>query len=220
MKIILSVGLAVFFAGPSMAYVSVDCDVNVTVENRITSLDMDQQIGAERIECAEAEARVVRMVKTAVSVQAYAEARARGSASAYYSDSCSCHCQGGSCSCSTSGSGSDSCSDSGDDSARQNKTAETKFTVARASLDSLYQSGFSVLQGPDYCRLADTDGLPLNTINAVSIITWVYGVELMKETADFKVRKKLRMTGQPSLPDSDYRLPEIFTFDGNGGQLK
>lgn len=181
MKIFTAAGLILLFAGQSNAYVSVDCDVDVKVENRISRLDMNQQIGSERIECSEGEVLVVRIVKTAVSVQADADARARANARAHYSDSCSCS---GSGSCHTSGSGSDSCSDSGSDSATRNKTAETKFAVARASIDSINLMGFRVQPAIDSCRLTDAEGFQLDALKEVAIVTMIYGGELMKETTD------------------------------------
>ncbi|MBU2573112.1 MAG: hypothetical protein KKH28_03430 [Elusimicrobia bacterium] len=224
MKILLCIGLTLLFAGQALSYVSVDCDVNVQVNNRINRLDVNQQIGAERIECTAAEARVVRIVKTAVEVQAYADADSRGNASARYSDSCSCSCgQGAASSCNTSGRGSDYCSDSDSDSVSRSETAETKFTVARSPLDLLREMGFTVRQDADYCRLIDAGGVPLNILRAVAVITLAYGNELIKETVDYKSLKKLQTPGQPALPSRDDtcdKLLKTVTFDGKGGLLK
>lgn len=216
MKIFAAAGLILLFAGQSYAYVSVDCDVDVKVENRISRLDMDQQIGSERIECSEGNVLVVRIVKTAVSVQADAEAKAHARASARYSDSCSC----GGGSCSTSGSGSDSCSDSGSDSVTQNKTAETKFVVARASIVSLNLMGFRVRPSIDSCQLTDAEGFPLNALKEVSIVTMIYGGELMKEAdPGFGALEKLAAPRQQVLPPAEPGggLKEAVGFDGEGG---
>ena len=185
MKLFMCIGLMVFFTGNSMAYVSVDCDVEVRVNNRITNLDAEQKIGSERIDCDGGEMRIIRMVKTDVSASAKAEARA--DADAYYSDSCLC--SGSSCgSCRTSGRGSDSDHDSAYDSASRSKTAETKFAVARVSFGSLRKMGFSVSQDADSCGLLDEKGFPLNTLKSIAVITRIYGEELLKEyDADFKV---------------------------------
>ena len=203
MKLFLCIGLMFLFTGNSSAYVSVDCDVDVRVDNRITNLDTEQKIGSERINCDGGEMRIMRMVKTDVSVTARAEASAKADADAYYSDSCSC--SGSGCgTCSTSGSGSDYDRDSDSDFTSRSKTVETKFVVARVSFDSLNKMGFSVSQNTDSCRLLDDKGLPLSTLKAIAVITRIYGEELLKEyDADFKVFDKFCGCNQPNLQKID-----------------
>ncbi len=217
MKTILFMGLIFLFAGQSMAYVTVDCDVDVRVDNRITNLDTEQKIGSERIDCAGSEMRIVRIVKTDVSATARAEATAKAYADAYYSDSCSC--SGSNCgSCHTSGSGSDYDRDSASDSASRIKTAETKFVVARVSFDSLRKMGFKVEKDADSCRLLDDKGFTLNTLKSIAVITRIYGEELLKEyDADFKVFDKFCGCSQPDLQKTENlgnMIPKLIPFDG------
>ncbi len=217
MKLFLCIGLMFLFAGNSMAYITVDCDVDVRVDNRITNLDTEQKIGSERINCDGGEMRIMRMVKTDVSVTARAEASARADADAYYSDSCSC--SGSGCgTCHTSGSGSDYDRDSDSDSTSRSKTAETKFVVARVSFDSLRKMGFSVTQNTDSCRLLDDKGRSLNTLKAIAVITRIYGEELLKEyDADFNVFDKFCGCNQPNLQKIDNLggiIGKSVSFDG------
>ena len=216
MRAILFIGLIFLFAGQSMAYVTVDCDVDVRIDNRITRLDAEQEVGAERIDCAGSEMRIVRIVKTDVSVRAEAEASAKADADAYYSDSCSC--SGSGCgSCHTSGSGSDYDRDSASDSASRSKMSETKFVVAKVSFGSLSKMGFKVSQDVDSCRLLDDKGLTLNTLKSIAVITRIYGEELLKEyDTDFKVFDKFCGCSQPDFKKTENlgnMIPKLVPFD-------
>ncbi|HAF96044.1 MAG: hypothetical protein A2021_02920 [Elusimicrobia bacterium GWF2_52_66] len=181
MKHLFYTGLMVLFTGNAWSYVNVDADVSASLENRITRLDLTQQVGAERIECGKDAAgntgvvSVVRIAKTKAFVSAAADVRASCNARAHYSDSCSCS---GSGSCSTSGSGSDSDSTSGSDSASSEKVTETKFTVARISEARLKEKGFS-LNPNSSCELVDATGFTLDPLGAVAVVTLVYGEELV-----------------------------------------
>lgn len=214
----LAIAALLSLAGPSWAYLSLDCDVDVQVENRINDLDIDQQVGAERIECAAGGARVVRIVKTGVSVEARADAKADGDADARYSDSCTCSC--GDCSsetCRTSGWDSDRCWDSDSDTATERDFEETKFVVAYASGESLRQRGFSARQGeePFACELVDTAGASVGTLKGIALITWIYGEELMREKgADFEALLKLRKQDLRAAPRVDRMLKKKVPFDG------
>lgn len=176
MRTLVCFGLVLAFAGSARAYVSVDADASVKVENRITRLDIDQEIGSERIECGGGLVSVVRIVKTKAYASAEAGARASCDARARYSDSCSCSGGG---SCSTSGSGSDSDSASKSDLVSSDRLEEVKFTVARVSVDKLLQKGFSV--APAACVIADPAGIPLNPLGAIAVVTWLYGEQLIAE---------------------------------------
>lgn len=172
-------------AAPAAAYVSVDADADVALETRISRLSADQQLGTERVECAAESGavyvRVIRIAKTVVSAESEAYAKARCEASARYSDSCSCSgCSG---SCHTSGSGSDSDSRTSERTARDSKTEETRFAVARVSLDSLSKKGFSANPGESgACAITGPDGSALDPLKAIATVTWIYGEELMKDT--------------------------------------
>lgn len=176
MRTLVCFGLVLALAGSARAYVSVDADASVNVENRITRLDIDQEVGSERIECGGGLVSVVRIVKTKAYASAEAGARASCGARARYSDSCSCSGGG---SCSTSGSGSDSDSASKSDSVSTDRLEEVKFTVARVSAEKLRQKGFSV--APAACVVADSAGLPLNPLGAIAVVTWIYGEQLIAE---------------------------------------
>lgn len=223
MKIALCFGLLAFFTGQASAGFDIDCNVDLNVKAYVSSIDAPQKIGAERVECGTGEAQVVRIVKTSISVQALAEARSEGKASGDYRDSCTTQSQEGSQTCSTSGSDWDSCSDSDSARATEEKTVETKFTVAKASLDKLLQAGFTTKAGKDYCELVDSGGAAINAIKAVSLITFIYGQELMNETDGFKMFGGLNR-GDPKAParpaEPNGMLPLDGTVNYDGGSRK
>lgn len=171
-------------AGSARA-MSVSCKVDVDVDTRITRLAIDQEVGAERLECVQAPAsgelhvHVVRIVKTEARAEARSSAKASASADASYSDSCSCSgCSG---SCHTSGSGWDSCSDSGDDAASSRDERATTFTVARVPAQALPARGYWVEGGPGACRINDAGGNPVDLLRSIALVTWLYGEELLEK---------------------------------------
>lgn len=201
-------GLAQALAFPAWAYVSVNVDVNVRLENKIVELKADQQVGAERLECDEQAVRVVRLVKTEVSARATAEARAHASASAHYSDSCdSCH---------TSGSGSGSDSDSESETARSSKTEETKFTVAWAAVPALARGGYAVRAAGSSCALVEQGGRALDVLEAIAAVTQVYGEALVEEGGAPAARRlpPERVVAKRIIPALDAGLPGDAMFDG------
>lgn len=229
MKTQVYIGLMLLFTGSARAYVSVDVDASVNVENRITGLDIAQEIGSERIECgggagAAGLVSVVRIVKTKASASAQAEARANARASARYSDSC--HCSG-SGSCSTSGSGSDSDSASASDKASADKMEEVKFTVARTSAGKLLEKGFTLRQGSS-CEITDSAGLALNPIGAIAVVTWIYGEETiqnnplaMQAVREFYMKKMQASPDFIGVPVPDEGFTNSISFDRlNGGAVK
>lgn len=215
-------GLVLAFAGSAGAYVSVDADAKVRVENRITRLDIDQEVGSERIECDNGLVSVVRIVKTKAYASAEAGASASCDAHARYSDSCSCSGGG---SCSTSGSGGDSDSASGSDLVSSDRSKEVKFTVARVSAGKLAEKGFSAGQSPA-CVITDPAGMPLNTLGAIAVVTWIYGEELIKDNplamkAVRNLFNNLVPAAVPAVQTPDDSLKRRVSFERiDGGAVK
>lgn len=201
--------ILIAWALPVGASVNVNCNVTV---------NLDQQVGSERLECPKTdkgalqEVRVIRKVKTLGQAGAQASARYSDSCSTHCSCSCSCgQCSSQSCSCSrscsTSGSGSDSCSDS--------KTAETTFVVAKASTESLAKKGFAVRSetGPNLCELLAPDGSSLDPLRATGVVLWIYGEELMRETGGDSADSQAPSETQPKPTVDTQSLKKDISFD-------
>lgn len=206
--LLLTGALVTFCPALWASHPRIDCSVGVDVNAKLTRVETEELLGAERLECqpdsqgAVGQVRLMRTFKTGVQAGVEVSARADARASASFSDSCSgsCHAHGSGschhcghsyswgdhchCSCYASGSGSDTCSDS--DSAQNSRSEEKKttFVVAKIQGESLAAKGFRARHGTgaQACEILDPQGSVLDPLRAIAVISWIYGEELMKET--------------------------------------
>ncbi len=205
MKKIILAALSASFLAPAFARAS--CSISVSVHTNIDRLSLDQQVGAERLDCRRSPGRgfqvhVIRRVKTSASASASTRASASGSASGSTWGSCTASCSnGGSGSCSAYGSYHDYCSDSGSASDGASAQEESVFTVAWAEAAAIEAKGYAVSGEGEKCELQDKDGAALDALKAIALVTWVYGEALMTENgADLKIYDKL--SKKPSKKDA------------------
>lgn len=171
------------------ASISIDCSVNTNIDVRIDDIDVDQTIGAERLECSNESSPEVRIVRTVrANTSARASGGARGNASVWARFNWSGNgtgCSQGNCQCTASGSDSRSCSSS--DSASDSKTdwEQNKLVVSRATYDQLAAKGFTPAPGPTVgeCELKTADGKYVEILKALAIVSWLHGERLAGEHA-------------------------------------